>query len=363
MRSLTNPLAWQILLAIARGRSLSAAADTAGMDTAGASRLIKSLETRLNLPLLNRSSRPVSLTPAAQDLLPLIADFVESGTALATAAEKAASSSSEKLIRLSVPTNFPRTSVVELTDEYRRMHPEVTFEILSWCEHKDVLEDRADIAVLAYRPKDEALLVLPLTRATTFLVATPAYLTSVAPIHAPEDLMRTRLILRSGPSYPKTEMLIGDKEIFDLVTGLRMPLPTNMAAAIEPADRQDFLELYVRQQRGRFLGKELLHDAFCGDAQSCLRATLESCGISADLSTRHIEKFLKSGELVTVLPRWHRPIWNTALILTKRKSRLPHLADFASWYAARERERTTESIERVFRSQGEDFAPILQKGF
>lgn len=71
MRNLTNPLVWQILLAIAHGRSLSGAADSASMDTAGASRLIKSLENRLNLPLLNRNNRPVSLTPATQELLPL----------------------------------------------------------------------------------------------------------------------------------------------------------------------------------------------------------------------------------------------------------------------------------------------------
>ena len=59
MRTASNPVPWQILLAIARGKSLSEAADMSGVDSGMGSRMISSLEADLRLTLLDRTTKPV----------------------------------------------------------------------------------------------------------------------------------------------------------------------------------------------------------------------------------------------------------------------------------------------------------------
>lgn len=364
MRSVCNPLPWQILLAIARGKSLSEAADLFDVDSGMGSRLVSSLEGELGLTLLDRSTKPVKLSEAAFSLLPRVMEYLDRYEALlAEARSQRDDKTQEKVIRLAVPGNIPRLVVIDIVDEYRRNHSDCVFEICSGCEHTDILDGRVDIAALPYWPHDERLLCIPLSRTTTFLAASPNYLSEAGTVEAPEDLVNRRLILRSGPHYPKTQFLVSEEEAFDFTTGMRMALPIKEASVLDPYERCAYLGMYVRQQQSRFLSRRGVTDFFYGDAQSCLQAAVEGGGVCVDVSVGLLSPFLKSGQLVCVLPHWHRPLWNLTLVTLKRRMSNRNLKDFAVWYAERESRNSRERLRRAFDQQGFSADVLLQNGF
>ncbi len=359
----SNPIPWQILLSIARGKSLSEAADINGVDSARASRLISSLEAELGLPLLDRTTKPVRLSEKAYSLIPRVLEFLDRYDALLQDVRTLAKTDEHRVIRFAVPGNISRRVVIALTDEYRREHPAVIFEIQSGCEHPDILSGRVDIAVLPYCPTDDRLLCLPLSRTTTFLAASPAYLAETGSIKEPEDLVGCRLILRNGINYPRTQFLVSESEVFDFATGMRMTLPLKEAAVLAPYERCAYLGLYVQSQRSRFLSSRGVTDFFYGDAQSCLQAALEGVGICVDVSAGLLKPHLATGSLAVILPQWHRPLWNLTLAMTKRNVLNQALHAFAVWYAERERSNSPERLRQLFGAEGLSPEKILENGF
>ncbi|MGN1149111.1 MAG: hypothetical protein ACI4SY_00210 [Sutterella sp.] len=63
-----------------------------------------------------------------------------------------------------------------------------------------------------------------------------------------------------------------------------------------------------------------------------------SCGIATDLSFDICSSEIESGELVHVLNGWHRSPWQMTLAMSRRVEDVPQIADFARWFAERERE-------------------------
>lgn len=364
MRTASNPVPWQILLAIARGKSLSEAADMSGVDSGMGSRMISSLEADLRLTLLDRTTKPVKLSEVAYRLLPRVMEFLDRYEALlAEARAQVDERLHESAIRLSVPGNIPRLAVISITNEYQQSHPDTVFEIYSECDHTDILAGRIDIAALPYRPKDERLSCIPLSRTTTFLAASPDYLAEAGGVESPEDLVARRLILRSGPHYPKTQFLVSEEEAFDFTTGMRMALPIKDSAVLEPYERNAYLSLYIRQQQSRFLSQKGVTDYFYGDAQSCLQAALEGVGICVDVSVGLLVPYFKSGRLVPVLPHWHRPLWNLTLVVLKRGLVNKNLKEFAIWYAEQESRHSRERLRTAFKQQGLTPEKLLANGF
>ena len=79
-----------------------------------------------------------------------------------------------------------------------------------------------------------------------------------------------------------------------------------------------------------------------GDVLSGKEALLAGEGISVDLSISSIEKELKSGLVVQVLPYWSRPAWHVTFAIRRESLSNSRLVKFALWL--KERERTNVAI-------------------
>ncbi len=334
MRPSENLVAWRLLRTLAQTENLTRAAIFEDVELSAASRLVTALERDLGVALLDRSRKPLTLLPAARQLIPQIAALVDTHRQLVEACGRAS-----QPIRLSIPTNIGRTGVLRALERYRALHPGVAFELTNNATVLDLLNGRVDAAAFPSRPAAQGLRIVPLFRGTGFLTATPAYLARFGQVSSPEALLNRRLIFRKDLHYPMTRQLFSLTESFDLATGVRRPLEAREPAPAAAPRQGDFF----------------------GDADSCLQTLLADGGIALDLSLSVLEKYLMDGRVVPVLPEWHRPPWDYVMAARERSALEPVLPDFMAWYAGFSQKESLRTYRAWFAHYGQDFDEVISR--
>lgn len=287
--------AWRLLLALSEGQGFKGAAVALDMDLPACTRLMQKLESELGVGLVDHGVRPARLTAEAGKLLPIAKRLVAARDELSLSVQ--ALLSAPLTVRLSLPVNIPRGSVARHIRAYQAKDPGLTVEILSDCDHGDILSGRIDLAYLPYRPPPEGLLVWDVGVARNALLASPEYLKKHDTPATPTDLARHAVILRSGRFYPETRMLESEEGTAPL------------------------------------LWKSI---AFRGDVMSGKSALLRGEGIAIDLSIPVCKDEIERGDVVAVLPGWHRPDWDMTIAASREALGNHRLTDFARWLAEKE---------------------------
>ena len=131
--------------------SFTKAAEVLNYSTSGVSQLIQSLEQDLGLPLLTRSRRGVTPTPAGESLLPAIRAVVQQeDRVLQTASELNGLMTGE--VRIATYSSISSHWLPRVIKAFRRDYPNVQIHLMEGIR-KEVLqwlsESRADIAFLS----------------------------------------------------------------------------------------------------------------------------------------------------------------------------------------------------------------------
>ena len=357
MNAKDNLLAWRLLLRLAKTQNLTRASIEEDLELSAASRLLKDLETALGVSLLDRKTRPLRLRDEVRLVMPQIASFLEESERLVTAVKQLEEAGEERAFRLSIPANIPRRRVIHMITDFAKTNPHWKVEVMGSMDHIDVLERRVEAAYLPYVPVEgqEELKCHPISKATTFMVATPAYLRRYGTPRTPADLAQHVLILRNGPFYPMTDRLIGTKSTFTLSTGIEHLLPPEMwvkPMAETPTSK-------MPQPAVMRHSPALKH--FAGDTLSCCQAVVDGEGIAVDLSIGFLETYLKSGQLVVVLPEWHRPLWHTTLVTRKELWDNPVVEEFLEHFIRHE-QRESCCWMTAFEKMGVDATGIMKRG-
>src|SRR5262252_3532969 len=115
-------------LAVARHASFRAAAAELGVTSAAISQSIRALETRIGLPLFQRTTRSVALTEAGSRLLSRLAP---AATEIGDALDSLGALRERPMgnLRLSVPRIAMDLVILRVLPESRRTCPEVTLDI------------------------------------------------------------------------------------------------------------------------------------------------------------------------------------------------------------------------------------------
>lgn len=115
-------------LAVADHASFRAAAAELRVTPAAVSQAIRSLESRIGLPLFQRTTRSVALTEAGESFLarlrPAAAEIADAREALATLRQRPSGN-----LRLSVPRIALELVIVRVLPGFRRAYPEIKVEI------------------------------------------------------------------------------------------------------------------------------------------------------------------------------------------------------------------------------------------
>lgn len=183
---------------LASAGSLSAAARELGVTTPAVSKHLALMESRLKVLLVNRSTRRMSLTPEgevylehARRILAQI-DGMEEVLGVSKATPKG-------LLRVNATLGFGRSHVAPLISKFVRKYPEVEVQLQLSVNPPAPTEDLFDVCVRFGAPPDSRVIARRIAANRRLLCASPAYLARRGTPRVPNDLGKHNCIgIRQG---------------------------------------------------------------------------------------------------------------------------------------------------------------------
>ncbi|AVZ85438.1 MULTISPECIES: LysR family transcriptional regulator [unclassified Acinetobacter] len=261
--------------------SFSGAARELGITTSAVSQQIRSLEHEMDVTLLHRSTRKLSLTEAGQA-------FFLSCQEMLAAAERGKIRINELRddlvgdLRIATTPELGALHVIPALSHWMSAHKGLAIHFEADHRYIDLIEERIDIAIrMSLRVDDHQLTAVPLARVDQVLVASPSYLNQASTITRPEDLRNHELL-------PVT--LMQNYQHFAFRHGLSGEI-VNVDMKTRLGTNNVFVAKSLCQQ-GHGIARILYMD---------------------------IQKELINGSLVEVLPDWQLPAYTLHALTSKRE--------------------------------------------
>ena len=271
MTSGVQPADLGFFSALAGAGSLSAAARELGVTTPAVSKHLALMESRLGVPLVVRTTRRMSLTPegelylqSARRILSEI-DGMEELLGVSKATPKG-------LLRVNATLGFGRSHVAPLISRFVRKHPQVEVQLQLSVNPPPLTDDSFDVCIRFGAPPDLRVIARYIAPNRRLLCAAPAYLGKHGTPKVPNDLTKHNCIgIRQGEeAYGVWRLSSGrGKGAITEAVKTRGNLTTN-------------------------------------DGEIAVNWALEGHGILMRAEW-DIERYLRNGRLVHVLPQYHTP--------------------------------------------------------
>jgi len=198
MRRLIDPSDLGFFLSVATSDSLSAAARDLGVSTAAVSKRIAQMEARVGMSLLTRTTRRMSLTPEGELLLARARQIFGELDDLEQVLSKAKGEPSG-LLRVNATLGFGRMHVAPVISEYCRRYPRTDVQLQLSADPPAMTDDAYDVCIRFGAPPDSRVVARLLAPNRRLLCASPQYLRERGVPVVPADLARHSCIgIRQG---------------------------------------------------------------------------------------------------------------------------------------------------------------------
>jgi len=174
-------------VAVVEAGSFVGAANALELSTAAISRHISALESRLDVRLLYRTTRRLSLTHEGE-LFQARAQAVLDGLEEAEAEISARSGSAIGELRINAPVSFGIRHLATLWGAFSAAHPAVRLDLTLSDRLVDLVEEGFDVAIRIARLPDSTLISRRLADTRMALCAAPAYVERQGAPGTPADL-------------------------------------------------------------------------------------------------------------------------------------------------------------------------------
>lgn len=176
----------EVILKVAKFRSITAAATELDMQAATASAAVKRVEASLGFELFTRTTRQLRLSPAGERYLPQC----EQAVLLLNHAKKELQNNQgvNEEIRIALSSDLGRNIVMPWIEEFLQNHPQISLRTSVSDSHIDFYRDSIDIALRYGSPTEEKLYGFKICDVPRVLCASPNYLKGKKAIKHPEDL-------------------------------------------------------------------------------------------------------------------------------------------------------------------------------
>lgn len=155
--------------------SLSAAARAEGVAPAMIGRRLDALEQRLNVKLLQRTTRKIKLTDEGAAFLEncqrILSDLEEAESAVS-----ARSACATGLLKISAPAGFGRQHVAPILPDFLKSHQDVSITLNLTDRIVDIIGEGVDVAIRIANLSDSNLVGVKLAENRRVVVASPDYL-------------------------------------------------------------------------------------------------------------------------------------------------------------------------------------------
>ena len=283
--------------ALAGAGSLSAAARELGITTPAVSRHLAQMEARVGVSLVTRTTRRMRLTPEgelylehARRILGEIDDMAQ-----VLGASKATPTG---LLRVNATLGFGRSHVSPVISSFVRKYPKVEVQLQLSVNPPSLTDDAFDVCIRFGAPPDARVIARQLAPNRRLLCAAPAYLARHGTPKVPNDLVRHRCIgIRQG------EEAYG---VWRLTTG-----------------------------RGRHARTEAVKtrgNLATNDGEIAVSWALDGHGILMRAEW-DIDRYLRSGRLVQVLPQYSTPDADVYAVYPQRHQTAARVRAFVDFLA------------------------------
>lgn len=256
---------------LAGAGSLSAAARELSITTPAVSKHLALMESRVGVSLVNRTTRRMSLTPEGELYLEharrILGEINHMAELLGVSR-----STPKGLLRVNATLGFGRSHVAPLIPRFVRKHPQVEVQLQLSVNPPPLTEDSFDICIRFGAPPDARVIARHIAPNRRLLCASPAYLAKHGTPKVPNDLTQHNCIgIRQG------EEAYG---VWRLASGRGK---TAITEAIKT--------------RGNLTSN---------DGEIAVNWALDGHGILMRAEW-DIERYLRSGRLVQVMPQYYTP--------------------------------------------------------
>jgi len=175
----------------------SAAARQLGMATSSVTRLVDALEQRLGTPLLNRSTRSVTLTDSGRGYFEHASQIL---AALDEADDTAAGGGIEPggVLRVTAPVTLAIRYIAPLLPELARRHPKLALDLRLSDALSNMVDEAIDVAIRIGNPERQPnLIARKLAGHRRHICASPGYLARHGAPQTPEQLAEHNCLLFS----------------------------------------------------------------------------------------------------------------------------------------------------------------------
>ncbi|MGP5135116.1 LysR family transcriptional regulator [Psychrobacter cibarius] len=261
---------------VADYESFTRAAKELGISTAQVSRQISALEKRLNIKLLYRTTRKVSLTEEGRVFYQHCRGVLDG----LDAAEQAVSNLQSKpqgRIKLTAPVTYGEQQLLPLVNDFMVQYRDIEVTAFLSNQKIDLIDGGYDLAIRIGKLSDSTMMAKKLSRRTNFVCAAPAYLEKYGIPHSLSDLSQHNCLL-------------GTRDYWHFIEDGKID-------SGKDADKEKNLRVSGSVQYN--------------SGHSLVDAALKGLGI-VQLPDYYVQKYLASGELVSLLNNYREPeesIW------------------------------------------------------
>ncbi|MDP3833500.1 MAG: LysR substrate-binding domain-containing protein [Hydrogenophaga sp.] len=183
---------------LASAGSLSAAARELGITTPAVSKHLALMESRVGVALLNRTTRRMSLTPEGEVYLEharrILGEIDDLEGLLGVSR-----STPTGLLRVNATLGFGRSHVAPLISRFVRKHPQVEVQLQLSVNPPPLTDDAFDVCIRFGAPPDSRMIARQIAPNRRLLCASPGYLAKHGMPKVPHDLTRHNCIgIRQG---------------------------------------------------------------------------------------------------------------------------------------------------------------------
>lgn len=273
----------------------TAASRATGIAKSSLSKSVSRLEGRLQLKLLERSTRRFRVTDVGREFHEHCLAMLESAESAEAVAARA-TSEPRGSVRISCPQGLLQELVGDVLPGFLVRYPEVSLDLQVINRRVDLIEEGVDIAMRARERIDDerSMIARPLGRTNLVMVASPRFLER-HPVSNLDDVGALPTIALQ----PDTRTAEWAFALADGTTGSVV-------------------------QRPRLAS---------GDNGALLEAALRDVGIAL-LPSHLCRRHLQSGDLVRVLPEWSTPCATVHLVYTTRKGLRPSVRALVDYLVA-----------------------------